>query len=58
MEDAAVLEFEEIMRTFVVELVHAKGAVGAEAAGDEQLLRLEFIGKVVYHRPAAASAGS
>ena len=37
------------MRPFVREFVDTKGAVGSEAGGLEQVLSLEFIGKLVDH---------
>ena len=36
MEDAAVFEFEEVVRTFAVELLDTKSAVGTEVGGQEK----------------------
>jgi hypothetical protein len=51
MEDAASFQFEEIVRTFLIEFVHAKGPIDTEAGGYQKIPSFEFIDKVVDDGP-------
>jgi len=49
MEDIAIFQLEEIMRTLQVEFVDAKGLIGAEVGDHKKPSRFKFLCEVVHH---------